>query len=375
MADPDPHAKSVQPAGECICEDCGFIRRVLIPEMVHDRYFCEPGSREFVELDSVDVEHLDRTSSRENTLHRATARVKFSGVTHSFPLVIKLPKPRADLLSSSPFLNEEMFYSKMTLDYGTHGIPRCYLSDLGRYDRPVIALEDLAARGYTQVDDKLNEDHLKLCVKALAAFHGKGLKLRACRFPVFREFYAKLSVPADWLHSRTSNVRTLEAQLDNPGGSSSSSFFALAAEADLYEKIKKKRDVTAKLELNDFWTICHGNFTRNNLLFRYENGRPSDVKVIDWSTMRYCSPSIDFGHILLQNLPDDNNLSGNEASCWNLLQIYLDAVKDEYPEVDRQLMKRDIIAKLPFAYGIIENRMLKEAGMMLRTLDRLGSFS
>ncbi|XP_024870547.1 uncharacterized protein LOC112453819 [Temnothorax curvispinosus] len=385
--DPDPHTKSPKPksvkpagvAGECVCEHCDFIRRVLIPEMVHDRYFCEPGSREFVEFDSVDVEHFDRKSNRKNMLHRVTARVKFSGVTHSFPLIIKLPEPHVNLLSSSPFLNEEMFYSKMTLNYGTDGIPKCYLSDLGRYDRPVIVLEDLAARGYTQVDDKLDEDHLKLCMKALATIHGKGLKLRACRFPVFREFYAKLSVPADWLHFHTStqtgNVRSLEAQ-DNPESLDTSLYSALPVDGDLSEKIRKKRDVTTKLELNDFWTICHGNFTRNNLLFRYENGKPSDVKVIDWSTMRYCSPSIDFGHILLQNLPDDrdDNLSTIEAFCRNILRIYLDAVKDEYPEVDRELLEREIIANVPFAYGIIENRVLREAGMMLHTLDLLGSF-
>lgn len=90
--------------------------------------------------------------------------------------------------------------------------------------------------------------------------------------------------------------------------------------------------------------------------------------------MRYCSPSIDFGHIILQNLPDDDNLSKIEAFCRNILKIYLDAMEDEFPEVDREPLERDIIAKLPFAYGTIENRMLREAGMMLHTLDRLGSF-
>lgn len=168
--------------------------------------------------------------------------------------------------------------------------------------------------------------------------------------------------------------RTSEARLDDSECLDSSFYSALPVEADLSEKIRKNQDLTAKLELNDFWTICHGNFTRNNLFFRYENERPSDVKVIDWGTMRYCSPSIDFGHILLQNLPDDDNLLRIEAFCRTILQIYLDAVKDEYPEVDRELLERDIIAKLPFAYGMIENRVLKEAGMMLHTLDRLGSF-
>ncbi|XP_012523396.2 uncharacterized protein LOC105829238 [Monomorium pharaonis] len=379
MADPDLRVESAGPVRECACKYCSFIRLVLIPEMVHDRRFCEPGSREFVEFDSVDVEHLDSKSSRRNVLHRVTARVKFSGVTRSFPLIIKLLKSHPGSPPSGPFLNEEMFYSKMTLSYGTDGAPKCYLSDLGRYDgQAAIALEDLAALGYVQVDDKLDEDHLKLCMKALAAFHGKGLKLKAHRFPIFREFYAKLSVPTDWLHLRTSvqtdDVTTSEAQLDDPEGLDSSFYTVPPVEAELSEKIRKKLDSTTKLELNDFWTICHGNFTRSNLLFRYENGRPSDVKVIDWSTMRYCSPSIDFGHILLQNLPDDHDLPKVEAFCRTILQIYLDAVKDEYPEVDCELLERDIIAKLPFAYGTIGNRLLKEAGIMLYTLDRLGSF-
>lgn len=163
--------------------------------------------------------------------------------------------------------------------------------------------------------------------------------------------------------------------MDTPGCLDFSLYSALPVDrADFSEKMRKKRDATAKLELNDFWTICHGNFTRTNLLFGYENGRPSDVKVIDWSTMRYCSPSIDFGHILLQNLPDDEDPSKIEAFCRSILQIYLDAVKDEYSELDRGLLEREIITKLPFAYGVIENRMLGEAGMMLHMLDRLGSF-
>lgn len=194
MADPDSCAKPVHRLQRWSVD---FIRRELIPEMVHDRCFCEPGSREFVEFDSADVESFDAGGPGASTsceLYRATVRVKFSGETCSFPLIVKLPKNSANCPPpSGSFQNEEMFYSKMTLKYGTDGVPKCYLSDLGRYGRPVIVLENLGARGYVRVDRKLDEDHLKLCVKALATFHGKGLRLKADKFAVFREFYAKLS--------------------------------------------------------------------------------------------------------------------------------------------------------------------------------------
>ncbi|KYM97657.1 PREDICTED: uncharacterized protein LOC108778237 [Cyphomyrmex costatus] len=377
MADPDPRTESGRFAEKCECKHCYFIKRILIPEMVHGRYFCEPGSREFVELDSVDdVEHLDRNS--ENAIRRVTARVKFSGVTCSFPLIIKLLE-HSETAPSGPFLNEEMFYSKMTLNYGTDGVPKCYVSDLGRFDcQAVIVLEDLTASGYAQVDEKLDEDHLKLCMKALATFHGKGLKLKADQFPIFREFYAKLYEPIDWLHLNTSpgGVRTskvaMRSSLDNPERSDASLDSVLPVEAILSEKIRAKQSTMTKLEFNDLWTVCHGNFTRSNLLFKYEDGCLSDVKIIDWSTMTYCSPSIDFGHVLLENLPDDNNLPEVETFCQKMLKIYLDAVEDEYSEVDRELLERDIIATLPFAYGMIDNR--RKTGVMLHALDQLGSF-
>lgn len=364
MADPDFRTESGE---QCRCGDCDFIRQELIPEMVHDRRFCESGSREFVEFDSVDVEHLDGMRDYTTKLYRVTARVKFSGETYGFPLVIKLPKTDAESPPSGPFQNEEMFYSKMTLEYGTDSIPKCYLSDLGRYGRPVIVLEDLTARGYARVNDKLDEDHLKLCVKALAAFHGKGLRLKASKFPVFREFYAKLSVPG--------SLYSVQQML---GASIHLSFASL--ESNLVEKIKKKLHVMESLatEINDVSIVCHGHFTRDNVLFKHENGKPSDVKMIDWETMRYCSPVIDFGLILFTNISDESELPKVEAFCRNILRLYLDTVKEEYPEVGRELLERDIIAKLLLAYiSLCDDGPIRityeELGMMLHVLDRLGS--
>jgi len=131
-------------------------------------------------------------------------------------------------------------------------------------------------------------------------------------------------------------------------------------------------------EINDVSIVCHGHFTRDNVLFKHENGKPSDVKMIDWETMKYGSPAIDFGLILFANIPEEGELSKVEAFCRNILRLYLDAVKEEYPEVERELLERDIIAKLLLAYISLCNDdpiriTYEELGMMLRVLDGLGS--
>ncbi|XP_032685996.1 uncharacterized protein LOC116851068 [Odontomachus brunneus] len=371
MADPDSRAK---PAHGLQQWSCDFIRRELIPEMVHDRCFCEPDSREFVEFDSADVEPFDgsdRGTSCE--LYRATAHVKFSGETCSFPLIVKLPKNSADCQPpSGPFQNEEMFYSKMTRKYGADGVPKCYLSDLGRYGRPVIVLEDLSARGYVRADRKLDEDHLKLCVKALATFHARGLELKAKEFAIFREFYAKLSDSCSdsFGRYRRNAARILDVLESLP-------------EPALVGKIRRKLsenplDVMEGLamEINDVSTVCHGRFSRDNVLFRYEGGKPSDVRVIDWQTMRYCSPAIDLGLVLLANLPDDE-LAKVGLFCRNILRFYLDVVKCEYSEVACDLLQRDIIVKLLSAFVVLctdETVTDGEMLAMLRVLDNLGTF-
>lgn len=153
----------------------------------------------------------------------------------------------------------------------------------------------------------------------------------------------------------------------------------LLPEQRLVEKIRGKLGVnplsvmeSLATEINDVSTVCHGRFTRNNVLFKYEDGKPCDVKVIDWQTMRYCSPGIDLGLILLANLPD-NVLS----KVRDILRLYLDTVKHEYPEMTYETLERDITAKLLFAYITLcteEDITDGELLSTLQVLDALGVF-
>ena len=169
-----------------------FIKTKLIPEAVHNRCFCPIGSREFIEFDSVIVEPL-KYSNDAIEYYKGRLIVNFSGEPSSFALIIKLLDSTDGKNNTyDKFLNEEMFYSKMTMKYKSNIFPRCYVVDMGRYGKPVIVLEDLEACGYIRLDSKLDEDHLVLCLKAIAGFHERGLRLKAKNFNSFREFYAKL---------------------------------------------------------------------------------------------------------------------------------------------------------------------------------------
>ncbi|XP_015604552.1 uncharacterized protein LOC107272182 isoform X3 [Cephus cinctus] len=170
-----------------------FIKEELIAEMVHDRCFCEAGSREFVELESVCVEPLQKLEiSTVCEFYQVDAIIRFSGEEKNFSLIVKLlPVVPQHENAYELFQNEELFYSKISMKYDIEISPRCYLSDMGRYGRPAIVLENLEARGYQRVYGKLDNDLLELCLKRIGKFHARGLRLKTEKFNLFREFFAK----------------------------------------------------------------------------------------------------------------------------------------------------------------------------------------
>lgn len=175
-------------------EDIKFIKEDLLPEMVHDRCFCESGSREFVEFDYADVSIQPRESHHlDFTYYRATVSVLFSGEPELFRVLVKLlPADGFSELAFSGFLNEEILWNKGTLQFGKEFLPRFYLADMGKYRRPVIVVEDLEKNGYERVVDRgLNKEEAVKVLQLIGEFHGKGLALKEAKFPVYREFQAK----------------------------------------------------------------------------------------------------------------------------------------------------------------------------------------
>ena len=348
-----------------------FIELELIPEMVHARCFCERSSREFVEFVSATA-RLDELS-RTSEIYRVEAVVSFSGEACSFPLFVKLLPQEAERSRTAfdAYQNEEMFYTKMTPKYGSDLTPRCYLADLGRYGRAVVVLEDLQEAGYAPVNGELDEDHLKLCVQVLGKFHGRGLKLKATEPEIFREFEAKLletiltEESMRRYESRSSRMMdVLESMPD--------SRFTESAKKKLNESPIEIVKAMASM-VDEVSTICHGHFSHDNLLFKYQNGKPIEAKVIDWQTMRYCSPAVDLGPILLYNMEQGSGPS----ELQEILTVYVDAVRSEYPEIAGERLREEIVDKFLFAGLILslqEHITDEELTGVILKLERLNAF-
>ncbi|KAI4488465.1 hypothetical protein M0802_011571 [Mischocyttarus mexicanus] len=291
-------------------ENIKFIETDLLPEMVYNRCFCEPGSREFVEFDSAIIELLEthRDLTKPWELYRVKAFVKFSGESKTFPLIIKLlPMSVQSENSLQRFQNEEMFYSKMVSVYNTDQFSKCYVADMGRYGMPVIVLEDLTANGYQTIQEQreLNKEEFKLTLEIFARFHGTGLRLKTEKIHEVDESYKNLLLLVKEIMKLWESRKVF---------------------------LKNSRETNTKID--DITCICHGDFSKSKVLFKREkNGKPIDAKIIDWQTMRYCSAAIEFVIILIMNIPTP---SRDQCFLQEMLMVYVDAIRSEYSSITRE---------------------------------------
>lgn len=73
--------------------------------------------------------------------------------------------------------------------------------------------------------------------------------------------------------------------------------------------------------------LCHGDFNRNNLLFRYDGGRLVDALPFDFATPRYGSPALDLSFFLYMNTTQ----STRRHVYGDLLDAYCSALSAAVP--------------------------------------------
>ncbi|KAH8269553.1 hypothetical protein KR018_009105 [Drosophila ironensis] len=105
-------------------------------------------------------------------------------------------------------------------------------------------------------------------------------------------------------------------------------------------------------------TLCHGDFLRNNVAFRYnEMDEPQDVMMFDYQTLRISSPMIDFSVFLAVSLWAEVRYPNFDAIfdkyCSALFESYKNNAKDEVPYfLSRSELLNEYVRFMPYGLTV-----------------------
>lgn len=232
-------------------------------------------------------------------------------------------------LSSQSYLqfqNEVFFYDKIYPHFHaylnnakdvidlSHWLPKTYLS-MRHFDETVLVQQNVQKIGFdVEQTLYLTEDHLNLMIKCLAQFHAISLAEKIDNGEEFLQlvngiqplcFEQPNGLPSmyDVLHE-ISTTRLFD-YVFRQGGQDGKFMQDMHRLKDVIgDKPVKLLDRFRKID--DFAVIGHGDYHRNNILFRkVNNNSVVDMKMIDFQQIRYGSPCLDLSFFMYLNISGD----------------------------------------------------------------------
>lgn len=238
------------------------------------------------------------------------------------------------------FVNEIIFYTQLLPFFSSlrdigHMFPQFFSShldvNLNAFDG-VIIFENLQATGFTTSERKsfLDYDHLALMMKKLGEFHAYSYEAKRTDADSFFALSGTFAEPHLFSHRYYCEVlsvislRGVEPLRDSPQYSSKV--------AELEKLMKSTNELIKRVvregEANPLAVLCHGDYLRNNVLFRYEKGKPVDLKMVDLATCKLTSPVVDLAMVLYINADQEMR-----KKHWDdLIDAYYTALRDTFPK-------------------------------------------
>jgi Ecdysteroid kinase-like family len=223
----------------------------------------------------------------------------------------------------SKFLNDKRFQKFYVEDWCAKNFYSGFGSfpELSTIDEAVLVLENLTPKGYRS-GPKLNldEPHLMLMVKTIARYHSLTYALRVVKDPMLDQLIAGIK-PLRFVEPNGANnlyTAVYKIAMDRLFDflDKSPEYLTDPKFAKDLEKFRTKYG-SAPLELMEtfrsdeqpFSVILHGDYNRNNVLFKYEQPdgfeNPIDMKMIDFQEIRYGSPALDLSFFMFMNIHQD----------------------------------------------------------------------
>ncbi|XP_046990941.1 uncharacterized protein LOC124596025 [Schistocerca americana] len=181
---------------------------------------------------------------------------------------------------------------------------RCYL--FGRQPVEFLVMEDLSADGFrlAEAGQPLDYQHCVLALRAYARLHAASATLLKER-PDYRE---RCFLPA----STDLQQEFFESMADKIFKAVAREFRATAGYERYAEKYKNLSKKVVK-DYNTYWesnnhmlnVVMHGDCWKNNFMFKYVGGNPTDIRILDFQFSRMHGPAGDLVYFLYANASEE----------------------------------------------------------------------
>jgi hypothetical protein len=281
-----------------------------------------------------------------------------------------------------PFVEE--FLRKRQTDLLGEIFPKYYYGDSGAAcvgGKDIIVLENMVPRGFTASAERLflDYDHCAVALRQLARFHAVSYgmkKLENSRFHAMLKnirtrnfghisledrnyFYKAMSLRA---------LRYLEGRQEMDQATLDRVLKRLEHAGQHFLELMEPKEPLA--------VLCHGDFCRNNILFRYDSGKPCDAVLFDFQQVTYASPAIDLSFFMYLNTSSEHrhqhwdDLFGeyHTTLTQTLARMLGCSVEELLPGYELDAFQKDFVARGFYGYMICSFFLAK---MMEDQKDRI----
>ncbi|KYM97662.1 hypothetical protein ALC62_11653 [Cyphomyrmex costatus] len=247
---------------------------------------------------------------------------RLTGQNEEHSIILKRPKQlevwRQMSGSDLQFHNEILFYQ--TYARPDDNFPRCFYVDEKPPVDSVIALENVSKRGYCPYSYKYDVplEYTLAAMREMGRFHGKGYVMKELQkekfFNIVEQFQESRFEKSNETFKLLVDSQAMRA-VEYLRSHNYDAVFCDKMEAVLsnaYDQVLMK--IVKPLE--PLSTLCHGDFTLNNVLFKMEDNGRRSAMLIDFAMCMYSTPVVDLSTCL-------------GLCCWH------EAMKDKFFDVMR----------------------------------------
>uniref|UniRef100_A0A1A9WA04 CHK domain-containing protein n=1 Tax=Glossina brevipalpis TaxID=37001 RepID=A0A1A9WA04_9MUSC len=333
-----------------------YVKNHLVPQIMEHLH-----NEEFI---SYEADHSPGLDGFMSTLYNMKLKTKTAECVKERWLLVKTMRGDRNFRESSKsyiqFANEIYVYNTVLAAFNESAgecavkvndlLPKCYVAMLGYIDglsssfndlESILVLEHLKPLGY-QMGPRLflNSEHLLAMSCLLGQYHAFSYTVKSIDIVKWEQLIAGIkSLPfIDIKHpdkDKNNFYRVIyrvafDRFFDYLERHKDDNIFDKSNEKDLklIDNLKKLREkyfhepcellenlrtkVLISEEDNKFAVILHGDYNRNNVLFKYKNqGEENvpddveDIKMFDFQELRYGSPALDLSFFMYFNTPED----------------------------------------------------------------------